>query len=176
MSGPMEQTVAIGVPMPNKSADGALATWRKVPPTPTEQQPALNRGIQIGHGFDSTSRSVIVVWLMNRTVRDVSGAWSLEKNAAVRALATAPSIAKPASPIDDRRQHAGFNTHPRIRRHVDDGDDRILAGEAAAALSSNCTTSACVMIGGHRRAVLISSIPADPHQRPRRNKCRRSYI
>ena len=30
---------------------------------------------------------------MNRTVRDVSGAESLEKNAAVRALATAPSIA-----------------------------------------------------------------------------------
>ena len=44
-------------------------------------------------GFDSTSRCVIVDWLMNRTVRDVSGAESLEKKAAVRALATAPSIA-----------------------------------------------------------------------------------
>src|SRR5688500_4593736 len=30
---------------------------------------------------------------MNRTVRDVSGAASFEKNAAVRAFATAPSIA-----------------------------------------------------------------------------------
>ena len=45
-------------------------------------------------GFDSTSRWVIVDWLMNWTVREVSGAGLLAKNAPVRALATAPSTAK----------------------------------------------------------------------------------
>ena len=44
-------------------------------------------------GLDSTSRCRMVVWLRLRTVRDVSGAVSLAKNAAVRALETAPSIA-----------------------------------------------------------------------------------
>ena len=38
--------------------------------------------------------AVIVDWLMNWMVREVSGAWLLAKNAAVRALATAPSMAK----------------------------------------------------------------------------------
>ena len=51
--------------------------------------------------------AVIVDWLMNRTVRDVSGAGSLEKNAAVRALATAPSIANTS--VSGSQAHAGFD-------------------------------------------------------------------
>ena len=44
-------------------------------------------------GSDWISRWVIVVWLMNWMVREVRGAALLAKNAPVRALARAPSIA-----------------------------------------------------------------------------------
>ena len=44
-------------------------------------------------GSEFTSRSVIVVWLSEPTVRLVSGAWLLPKNAPVRASAKAPSMA-----------------------------------------------------------------------------------
>ena len=45
-------------------------------------------------GLESTSRWVMVDWLMKPMLREVNGAWSLAKKAAVRASATAPSMAK----------------------------------------------------------------------------------
>ena len=66
----------------------------KCPPTPIgPTNPGPRRIGVVTLGFESTSRRVSVDWLILRIVRDVSGALSLAKNAAVRAFATAPSMA-----------------------------------------------------------------------------------
>ena len=82
-------------------------------------------------GFDSTSRWVIVVWLMNWMVREVSGAWSLAKNAPVRASATAPSMANDqrCRVAGDRRGDAALDADAEDAAvAVDDGDDGVVAG------------------------------------------------
>ena len=102
--------------MPNRSTCGVCAiAGGKCPPMPTgatKPGPRIVRSETFG--FDCISRCVIVDWLMFRIVREVSGptvgkspagstpvsgsmresAVPLAKNAAVRAFATAPSIAK----------------------------------------------------------------------------------
>ena len=82
-------------------------------------------------GFDSTSRWVMVDWLMNWTVRDVSGAALLANSAAVRASASAPSTAKvsaAASPVIAGATPA-LDAHAQdVAAPVDDGDDRVVAG------------------------------------------------
>jgi hypothetical protein len=58
-----------------------------------EAGPAQRESSSVTLGFDSTSRWVMVDWLMNWIVRDVSGAVLLANIAAVRASASAPSTA-----------------------------------------------------------------------------------
>src|SRR5262249_28945209 len=68
--------------------------WSLMPMGATKPGP---RNVELGSvmlGFDSTSRWVMVLWLMNWMVREVSGAWSFPKQAPVRAWARAPSTAK----------------------------------------------------------------------------------
>ena len=81
----------------NRSTSGVFEMpGGNCPPTPIGATKPGPRIVELGSGifgFDSTSRWVIVDWLINRTVREVSGAALLEKNAAVRASATAPSMA-----------------------------------------------------------------------------------
>ena len=104
--------------MANKSTCGVLGIpGGKCCPTPIGATNPGPRTVESGSlmlGFDCTSRCVIVLWLMLRTVRDVNGPTvgvgspvvgsgssgtiresnvPLAKKAAVRALATAPSIA-----------------------------------------------------------------------------------
>ena len=77
---------------------------------------------------------MIVDWLMNRTVREVSGASvrcriAVGEQAAVRALATAPSMANTSVVgVGDGRQHVGLDAHAEDAAvAIDDGDDRVLA-------------------------------------------------
>ena len=90
--------------IPNRSAsDVSVTPGGKRPPTPIG--PTYPGPLVVGFvlsGLESTSRCVIVDWLMNWMARDDSGepsGKSLENKAAVRASATAPSIAKTSSAV-----------------------------------------------------------------------------
>ena len=71
-----------------------LGKWALMPVFATKPGPRTVEFGSVMFGFDSTSRCVIVDSLMFWIVRDVSGAALLAKNAPVRALAIAPSMAK----------------------------------------------------------------------------------
>src|SRR5438552_1843959 len=96
----------------------------------------------------------MVVWLIKRIVRDVSGAWSFEKNAAVRALATAPSMAKTiVAELIGIGTPASTRT-PRIRPPR--STTAMMASfraVAAAARSRNVCTSAAIMIGSAAKRI-----------------------
>ena len=96
-----------------------------------EAGPATVEFGSVMFGFDSTSRWVIVDWLMNWTVREVSGASSLAKKAPAPGfgqgtvngeveVAGLPVIARRDAPLDADAQD--------VAAAVDDGDDGVVAG------------------------------------------------
>ncbi len=106
----------------------------KCPPMPTGATKPGPRRVELGSvmsGLESTSRCVMVDWLMNWTVREVNGAALLEKNAPVRASARAPSMAKVsvAGSLVICGRDVALDAHAQqIAAAIDDGDDGIVAG------------------------------------------------
>ena len=105
----------------NRSTCGVNAIpggkWALIPTAATNPGP---RSVEFGSvmfGSESISRWVMVDWLMIWMVREVRGAWLLPKNAPVRALATAPSMAKVSAaglPVMSGETPASTRT-PRMR-------------------------------------------------------------
>jgi hypothetical protein len=151
--------------MPNRSTGGVCRTpCGKCPPTPigaTKPGPKVlaigcdesNGLLFVGSvgsgtvGFDSTSRCVTVDWLRLRIVREVSGASPLAKNAAVRALATAPSMAK-TSPASSPAKLATTSSSVRTPRMRPLRSTMVMIAsslaEAAAARARSSSTSPSV--------------------------------